>query len=137
MARTGRPTKLTRELVDAIVNSLKVGNTPKVAAALNGISGETFYAWKSKGDDDADLGKHTLLAEFSDRTSRAIAEAEQSLVCVPMARAAKNGDLRAAQFLATHRFGWKPERNEVDITTGGQPLGQLMVLAPSDTPEPK
>jgi hypothetical protein len=45
----GRPTKLTPELVDAVVASIGKGSYPDVAAQAEGIAVSTYYDWMRKG----------------------------------------------------------------------------------------
>ena len=47
--KQGRPTKLTPELREEIVELLKAGNYIKTACAVVGINKTTFYQWLKKG----------------------------------------------------------------------------------------
>ncbi len=107
-------------MAEAIEKSLVLGNTPKAAAELAGITERTFYNWMDRGQEDERAGRTTVFGEFFQRTTRALAQAEQALVVLPLAKAARSGNIRAAQFLATHRFGWSSTmRTEVSGPDGG------------------
>lgn len=129
-----RPTKLNDAIAEALEKSLAVGNTPKVAAPLAGINERTYYNWIERGQADAEAGKATPFARFASRMATALAQAEQALVVVPLARAAKQGDLRAAQFLATHRFGWSSTTKTELTGKDGQALAgpSLIVIQPPE-----
>lgn len=47
----GRPTKITKEIVEEITEYIKAGNYPEVAASLAGVSRRTFYGWLKKGHE--------------------------------------------------------------------------------------
>src|SRR5690625_7108873 len=49
--RTGRPTKLTPEVHDTIVDALRAGNYIETAAALAGVSKVSLYAWLKIGNN--------------------------------------------------------------------------------------
>lgn len=72
----GRPTKRTPATEKKILKALKDGNVRSTAAALAGISKETFYNWLAEFPD------------FSDAIKKAEAEAES----VRVARIRKAGD---------------------------------------------
>ncbi len=46
----GRPTKFTPETRELIIAAIRTGNYIETAAAVAGISKETFYAWMHKGE---------------------------------------------------------------------------------------
>jgi transposase len=68
----GRPTKISPEIQKKIVEAITRGNYTETAAALAGISKDTFYAWLKKGARQ----KKGPFKEFSDAVDRAQAEAE-------------------------------------------------------------
>lgn len=47
--KSGRPTKLTKELQAEIVKYLKVGNYVEVAASIVGIHKDSLYEWLKRG----------------------------------------------------------------------------------------
>lgn len=67
MART---TRLTPEIIDAIVERIAVGVFPYVAAASIGIPKSTYYDWLARGRKG-----HKPFSELSDKVRRAQAQA--------------------------------------------------------------
>ncbi|MDP3065449.1 MAG: IS630 transposase-related protein [Methanobacteriaceae archaeon] len=49
-SKMGRPTKLTQEIQDEIVEYLKTGNYVETACQLAGIATSTYYEWLKKAD---------------------------------------------------------------------------------------
>lgn len=92
----GRPTKLCPEIIETITNAILAGSYIETAAALAGISKETFYDWLKKGA----VAQSGLLFEFSDAIKRAQAQAEMNDLMV-INKAAKRSWQAAA---------WKLER---------------------------
>ena len=72
MGEPGRPCKLTKELQDTLVKSLRIGLYVETACDLAGISRECFYNWVKEGESFKS-GKHR---RFSDAIKKAQAEAE-------------------------------------------------------------
>lgn len=101
MAKVGRKSKYTPEIVERICESLKLGVTMQGAAYAAGINPDTFYEWKKR------------YPEFAERVTRAIGESEESLVQI----ARQSSDPRVAVMLLERRFkgGWsKGEAHTVD-----------------------
>ena len=73
MARTGRPTKLTRELGDEIVAAIREGNYLETAAALVGVNVSTVRHWLRRGRRQ----QGGLHADFSAAVRKAEGYAEQ------------------------------------------------------------
>ncbi|GAA2410850.1 MULTISPECIES: hypothetical protein [Nonomuraea] len=64
----GRPTKLTPDLADKIVEAFEAGNSVRRTAALVGVNRATLHDWLAQGEaDDAP----ELFSDFSDRCTRA------------------------------------------------------------------
>ena len=72
----GRPTKLTDEIQQAILDALSMGNFVETACAVAGIHKDTFYHWL-KLADDAPNGRH---AKFRAAVQQAMAQAENDAV---------------------------------------------------------
>jgi len=51
MPGMGRPTKLTPEIQSKIVDAVKIGNYPEVAAQAAGVGERTYYRWMEKGEE--------------------------------------------------------------------------------------
>src|SRR5947199_10829600 len=71
-----RPTKLTPEVTERIVQAVKAGNYVHVAAQAAGISPSTFYRWMERGERESD----GIYAEFYTAVRRAEGEAEVQAV---------------------------------------------------------
>jgi len=72
----GRPTKLTPETANRIVQAVKAGATYDVAARAAGVSEATLYGWKARGAREG-TGQYF---EFLERVKRAEAEGELALM---------------------------------------------------------
>lgn len=72
MAKFGRPTKLTPEVKEAIVNQIRIGNYIETAALVAGISKQSLYDWLKRGRE----AKRGIYKDFLDAVEQAQAEAE-------------------------------------------------------------
>ena len=63
-----RPTKYTPEVVEAILDALRAGNTRRASVAAAGVSEDSFARWLA------------AYADFADAVRKAEAEAEQRFV---------------------------------------------------------
>jgi transposase len=70
--RTGRPTKLTTDLQERIVQLLRAGNYIETACSFCDIDKPTLYAWLKRGNRQ----RAGIYRDFLNATERAIAEAE-------------------------------------------------------------
>lgn len=94
--KKGRPTKLTRDMHDQIVDHVRQGNYIDTAAALCGVTRESITNWVRRGRE----AKHGVYREFFIAITRAQAETEMRLLALIDGQAA--GDWRAA--------AWRLER---------------------------
>jgi hypothetical protein len=83
----GRPTKLTPDLQNKIIEGIKAGNFPATAAAIEGIAESTFYRWMKWGRER----KSGLFREFWEAVKNAERFAEA--YHVQNVRKAADGDL--------------------------------------------
>jgi transposase len=98
----GRPSKLTPEVREEIVEAIKIGNYPEIAAAAAGISKTTFYGWMKEGTDEkAELE----FQQFREEVEKAKAFAERADIAL-IDTAANAGSWQAA--------AWKRERSGGD-----------------------
>lgn len=72
---TGRPTKLTPEITEAVCDALVEGLSIEGACARAGIAPSTYYDWNARGADG-----EALFVEFAEATARARAEVEERLL---------------------------------------------------------
>lgn len=84
----GRPTKLTPEVTEAIVDSIKEGAYLETATEAAGIGLSTMYLWLDRGADGEEP-----YAAFLEAVTRARAEAEIDLL-----RAVRKGDAKGTGF---------------------------------------
>ena len=94
----GRPTKLTPEVRDLIVDGINAGLTFGLTCARAGVSPATFYRWLDRGE----TAKSGVFREFCDTVSRAKADSALRLVSQITLQAPT--DWRAAAFLLERRF---------------------------------
>lgn len=116
--KTGRPTKLTPDVQDRIIQALQAGNYQDVACRFAGIAPATFYRWMEQGEDpDAD----PIYGEFREAVERAKSVAEVRSVAI-IQQAAQNGTWQAAAWYlersAAKRWG-RQERVEHSGPEGG------------------
>lgn len=118
MAR-GRPSKLDDVILlpdgkggrtprvrwEVIVERVRAGAYPEVAAASTGIGSTTFYRWKLLGEDRVENGKirkaRPEYREFREALDRAAAEAEMAAIAT--VQAAFSTDWRSAAWYAERR----------------------------------
>ena len=94
----GRPTKLTPDVQEAIVDGINAGLTYRMSCARAGVTHATFYRWLEKGE----TAKSGAFREFCDTVSRAKADSALRLVSQITLQAPT--DWRAAAFLLERRF---------------------------------
>lgn len=66
----GRPEIITQDMVDKMVNILRMGAYFETAAALAGIPKKTLYEWLKRGAKEPD----TIYSRFSDAMNKAVEE---------------------------------------------------------------
>ena len=93
-----RPTKLTPESQEVIVDGINAGLTFRLSCARAGVNPATFYRWLEKGET-ANVGRYS---EFCDAVSRAKADSALRLVSQITLQAPM--DWRAAAFMLERRF---------------------------------
>ncbi|HYW88566.1 MAG TPA: hypothetical protein VFB50_12400 [Chloroflexota bacterium] len=86
----GRPSKLTPERAERLLQAVRDGNTLKAACACAGVTEETLASWRRR------------FLDFSECLTRAIAESEASLVA--SIRQAGAADWRASAWLLERRW---------------------------------
>ena len=86
----GRPTKLTPEVQDLIVDGINAGLTLGLTCARAGVARSTFYDWLEKGE----AAQSGALMDFSDTVSRARADSAMRLVSQITLQARRTGGRR-------------------------------------------
>lgn len=125
----GRPTKLDdlilldgqpRKRWEVIVERVRQGSYPEVAAASTGVSHGTFYRWKALGEDRFEDGKRIPARpeyrEFRDALDRAEAESEEEAIA--HVKRAMGTDWRAAMTYLERRAPQRWRRRETVYGAG-------------------
>jgi predicted transcriptional regulator len=107
-----RPTKLTPEVAERIVNAIRAGNYAEQAARAAGISPATYYRWLKRGEREAGGIYH----DFYEAVRSAEAEAE--VYAVAIIRKAMGDDWRAAAHYLERRHPQRWRRHETREHTG-------------------
>ncbi|MGH2973610.1 MAG: transposase [Solirubrobacterales bacterium] len=99
-----RPTKLTPEVAERIVNAVRAGNYYEPAARSAGISPATFHRWIARGKRETKGAYY----DFYESVERASAEAQVHAVAL-IKKAAADGEWRAAAYFLERRHpeGWR------------------------------
>ena len=93
-----RPTKLTPDVQEAIVDGINAGLTFRLSCARAGVNPATFYRWLGTGET-ANVGRYR---EFCDAVERA--KADSALRLVSQITLQAPADWRAAAFMLERRF---------------------------------
>jgi hypothetical protein len=144
--RTGRPSKLTTAVCERILTNMRAGVSGEIAAQAEGVSRTTFYAWKAKGERQA----QGIYRDFLDGVKRA--EAEVELSCATIVCQAMPTTWQAAAWMLERRWPQRWGRNDrlelelhQDARAIARPLGldaaELIEIAEEivraqDEPEP-
>jgi hypothetical protein len=117
-----RPTKLTPETSQAILDALAIGATYKDAAEAAGVAYDTFNNWMQMGES----AKSGQFFEFFQSVRQAQADARLKYLST-IAKAAKDGDWRAAlEYLKRRdRANWG---DNLDLTSKGEEIKPPQVI---------
>ena len=97
----GRPTKLTPETQDSIVEAIREGMYQEIAAATVGISTSTYYRWMERGQTGQP--EDEPYREFREAIEKGRAEAERAKLKV-ISREAEKGNWTAAAWWLERSF---------------------------------
>lgn len=92
----GRPTKISPELTDKIVNAVRGGIGLKHAAILNGLAPQTITNWMNRGRDALAIGEENEFASFYLDLSKARATAISLCEGTVLHAAVRKRDWKAA-----------------------------------------
>lgn len=118
----GRPTKLTKELIEEIAQYLRAGNYIETTAALVGIHRDSIYEWLKRGNAEIERvsksnrarirKREEIFVEFTDTVKKAQAQAEAMLVSLIGQAAQKNWTAAAWRLERKYPDKWgRTERN--------------------------
>ena len=112
---TGRPTKLTPEIQERLIEALGMALTHRLACRYAGVGLSTFYRWMQTGERD-DSG---IYADFRDAIKRA--EAVNAAACMTrIVRAADEGHWQAAAWILERRHPEDYGRRVQELRHSGQ-----------------
>lgn len=136
---TGRPAKLTKKVIKDITDAVSIGSPQKMAAGYAGISERTFYNWITEAEEEVerlkDLDaendpKKRLLLQLLQSVNKARANAGVSWLNV--VNNAAQGDAKWAAWMLEKKFPvdfGKQEKVDIDMTSGGNPLDEVLSRA--------
>ena len=99
MSEPGRPTKLTSEAHDKIVQALNLGNYRQDAAAFAGVGVATLRRWLVRGAQEQEGEYARLYEAVTESESRA-----KIMILGCVTRAARDGDWRAGAWYLQRKF---------------------------------
>ena len=125
--KTGRPSKLTADIQNKIIEAIRAGAYVETAAAYAGINKSTFYDWLKKGA----RGLDPAFVEFSNAIERALASSEMRDIVTITKAADVHWQAAAWRLERKHPNRWG-RRQHVELSgADGGPVS-LMVSSWSD-----
>ena len=110
-----RPTKLTPEIMAAIVRQIELCVPPEVAAGAFGVARPTYYQWLQRGRGELEDTRpaEPIYIQFVDEVERAERQAESTLVMLAVSKARNTQE---ALMVLERRFGgtWR-QKVEVNV----------------------
>lgn len=97
--KPGRPTKLADAVAQKIITFVRAGNYPETAAKASGISLQTFYNWKERGEEERKGPYRTFFEQLEE------AEAWAETMAIAEVREGKPGWQGRAWWLERKYFG--------------------------------
>ena len=125
----GRPTKLTPETQQLIIQSLSVGATHRLACQYAGIDEDTFYTWMDKGHKG-----HAPYAEFAEQVKKTEGRAATGWLA-KIEAAANEGNWQAAAWKLERRYPNEYGRQIIQLDWTTLTDSQLERLAKGENPE--
>jgi transposase len=113
-----RPTKLSQEVTERVVQAVRAGNYAEAACQAAGISTSTYYRWMLRG-------AHEPASEFGGfREAVLRAEAEAEVHAVAIIRRAMSDDWRAALAYLERRHAsrWRTRHQTELVGKDGGPI---------------
>jgi hypothetical protein len=116
-----RPSKLTEDRADRIVQAVRLGASQETAAQAAGVAGRTLRRWLAAGQAPRSRGRYRQLAERV-----AEAEAQREVQALARIAQAERDDWRAAAWYLERVRGY-PERHshEIELNTAAWDLRRL------------
>jgi hypothetical protein len=121
--KLGRPTKLTKELIDRICTHIKKGNYIDVSCAYENISKDTYFRWLKEGQISTD--PDDLCRIFSDSIRSAEAESIMDMNARMMEH--EKNSWKPLGFRMERRFGkYYGKKQEIEVNSN--PLNALTAI---------
>lgn len=117
----GRPTKLTKLMIQKICMVIKKGSSIKTACIINNISTTTYHDWIKQGKADKKNKIKSMFSEFSDKISIAKEQYIDYLVKTIYKECKTNGRL-ALEVLSRKRPKEWGTVNKIKIETDDNPM---------------
>lgn len=112
----GRPSKLTKNVREHLVEAVEAGNYVETAVRACGIGTSTYYRWMETGEADAAHDKSTIYRELWEAVKKAEAEAEAK--ALKQIRSAASDSWQAAAWYLERKFPARWGRKERIEHTG-------------------
>jgi hypothetical protein len=111
-----RPTKLTGEVTERIVQAIRAGNYAEAACQAAGVGTSTFYRWMARGvaEPASEYGA------FREQVLRAEGEAEVHAVAIIRRAMAEDWRAALAYLERRHANRWRP-RQQTELIAGPAP----------------
>lgn len=121
--------KYSPELVDEIIKYIEEGSSDKDAAALAGISRETFYQWQRPFLDGLDasdkIPNPDYKADFSDRLKKAELKRKKALIN----RVITNDSWQSAAWYLERQFNEEfGEKKKIEVTDPQERIKNIMQM---------
>jgi transposase-like protein len=116
---TGRPSKLTKQVQEAIATDLEQGRSMRSAARKQDLTPQTVMNWMQKGESHLEEGKANEYTEFFERITRAKGYGEEWYMKTIIELAEENEDHRFLMSLMKQRYpdSWGDTETGVDADT--------------------
>lgn len=137
--KPGRPNKLTEKVIKDISDAISIGSPQKMAAGFAGVSERIFYDWLAEAEAEIERLKDSeakynpakrLLLQLSQSIQDAQANAGVSWLNV--VNSAAQTDPKWATWMLEKKFPvdfGKQEKVDIDVTSGGNPLDEVLSRA--------
>ena len=124
LVRSGRPTRLTPEVQQKLIQAIATGNTRRTAAAYAGVSITTLEEWLARGKGTAPRAQTKIYADFADAVEKA--EADAVATSVALIRQASQRNWTAAAWWLERRY--PQEWGRVDALQGKGGLVREVII---------
>ena len=118
-----RPTKLTPEVSDRVLQAIRAGNFQSTAARFAGIDPGAFHRWMRRGEREP----RGIYGDFHDRVERALAEAEVRDIAMIERASQSHWQAAAWRLERMHPERWGRKERVEHTGQGGDPISVTMI----------